>query len=1243
MGLHMGISRGPVDELVAIKAGDRDIWKYDPSAPPLPSPESFAAYDDWKASGAPFVLMPTLARPAYYYEKDDRINWPIQVTGNQTLRIKASRIFGGEESEGGIDGTLDVMFGADDQPVNSRLQQMLGGLVPAYRQRLTAFFDGMICAMSKYPKPWAFRVRRVLNGWDGGIWYSAKAKIILDSGTIHAMNPAHIVYECLTNRDWGRGIPRAKLDDAAFKAAADALWDEAFGLCLKWSRQDKIGNFIQLVLNHVGANLFVSRTTGLWTLRLVRENYDVETIPQFDADSGLLGIDDDENTADVVAANQIIVNYTRPSDNTEGSEGVQNAAAIRAAGGVLSESIDYPGIPTPELALRVAQRDLRAKFGVKKFKVRLDRRGYKVEPGGVFRVSDPSRGIANLVLRAGRIEDGVLSAGTITISAVMDVFGLPANSYVAVQPPLYTPPSFTPEPVAERLIAEATYRDLVGVVDAATFNTLTPGTNFVTAMGVAPTGSSIEYQLDTRPALGGDWASVVADFTPSALTASVIPQGAVPVTVSISDIVSMDNVAVGTAVQINNEIFRLMAIDLSAMTVKLARGCIDTVPTYHTLGSRIWFYQDGIGVDTREYAAGVTVQARMLTKTGAGILSGEIAPVDSHTLAQRRERPYPPNNVYIDTAHYPASIIGALYIHWSGRNRVAQADQLIDAAVGNIVPEPGTDCRVKIIGDELTLLSTVVPEGGSYATLSIDDELLAGLTNLPHNFTVRGAGLEAVASLESENVRPFQSPGVYFYQEQYAKVAGGWLAFYFPGVVGAYVDGTTGVKTTRPCNLQDDSRVELIEFVPGVPKLNEYIGSSFNNYLGWASYWLNEENPDNGFVMDDPAVWRNPPFKDRRVNPDHIILCNFGYTNLVISAQLYSNARRLNYITYGLYTVKKSAVLAGGTMPLLRTDIDSYWLSTANQFDSVTGAGDPVPPYMPLTSLMSAHNAHDLIYETGVIFGSLLYVHYHRGTGADTTAGKAFDITNVITAHQAYYTGSELVTKTYTIDSSGNLSVLATRPQFILADQLTSTTGVEITYSSRLVTLVNITTGVVGASLGTLTFDPCAVYGDTVNELIYILGTDGTLRKYSSSLVLITSIYVGDTDRSLPWKLRQSDIKESAGYFYVRFAGSTFIVNKDFSASRLMAGFKQTFPGWASPASSLVLMYSEPGSSAGEYGLADETGLATGLFNLPTPRLAASVTFELDCVRDGLYSHTKHVINTKRRGYGLRYGFNYRW
>jgi len=51
MGLHMGISHGEVDEIVEIKVGDRTVWKYNPSAPPLPSLESFEALAHWQETG----------------------------------------------------------------------------------------------------------------------------------------------------------------------------------------------------------------------------------------------------------------------------------------------------------------------------------------------------------------------------------------------------------------------------------------------------------------------------------------------------------------------------------------------------------------------------------------------------------------------------------------------------------------------------------------------------------------------------------------------------------------------------------------------------------------------------------------------------------------------------------------------------------------------------------------------------------------------------------------------------------------------------------------------------------------------------------------------------------------------------------------------------------------------------------------------------------------------------------------
>ena len=70
LGLHMGISRGPVDELVEIKVGDRPAWRG-------------------------------------------------SVTGNETIQINAENLFGGEDAEGGVAGPLTVLMGGPTQTAPS--------------------------------------------------------------------------------------------------------------------------------------------------------------------------------------------------------------------------------------------------------------------------------------------------------------------------------------------------------------------------------------------------------------------------------------------------------------------------------------------------------------------------------------------------------------------------------------------------------------------------------------------------------------------------------------------------------------------------------------------------------------------------------------------------------------------------------------------------------------------------------------------------------------------------------------------------------------------------------------------------------------------------------------------------------------------------------------------------------------------------------------------------------------------
>ena len=286
MGIHMGISRGPIDEVVKITADDKTIF-----------------------SGA--------------------------LNSNGRTYINKPDLFGGDKKEGGIQGNLDVMMGGPEQEAVLELKTMLGGLVPDFRGICTMFYDGLVCAMNPYIKTWKIRVRRTTSGWQGGCWNENFCRINLtgtNGESIRAMNPAHIIYEALTNREWGGGIDVGSINDASFRAAASTLANERFGLCLRWCRTDSVANFVQEVLNHISGLIYIGRGDGQFHLKLIRDDYNVDLLPLYTPESGLLSIRDDESAAKAASANEIVVTWRDPIDNKDKKARARNIARIQSDG-----------------------------------------------------------------------------------------------------------------------------------------------------------------------------------------------------------------------------------------------------------------------------------------------------------------------------------------------------------------------------------------------------------------------------------------------------------------------------------------------------------------------------------------------------------------------------------------------------------------------------------------------------------------------------------------------------------------------------------------------------------------------------------------------------------------------------------------------------------------------------------------------------------------------------------------------
>lgn len=665
--------------------------------------------------------------------------WRGETTSSTEFDINQPALFGGEEKEGGIVGKFGVWMGEATQTFSATFKALLGGLVPDFRGVTTFTYQGKVTANNPYPKPWAFRLARWDAGWDidpenplrQTPWYPAKARILLSDGRggyIYAMNPAHILYECYTNRLWGRGHDPSRLAEEYFISAANVLCDEGFGLCLKWQRQGDISEFINTVLNHIGAVQRIDPTTGKVAIKLIRNDYDPENLVVFGYDTGLISIEEDETGGGDSAYSEVVVKYVDAATGEEAMERAHSLAIMQSLGDVASTTAAYPGIPTAALAQRVATRDLNQQAAfLKKFKLVLDRRGWLLGLGDVFKVTAADRGLAQVILRVGSINDSELKDGRITVTAIQDVFGLPETGYAAPQlPGAWMPPNNTAIAVNERRIEEVTYRDLVRTLSPADLASVDDTDSRVAIIAAAPTGTSINYDIASA-ATGEDLAvRGSGDWTLSAVLDEAV--GWYDTALAFSADADLSSVLVGEEILVDDELMRVDAVDDIAKTIDVARGVGDTLPSPHAIGARVWFVEDAKGSDGRTYSTGEDVEVRLLTRTPSDVLGVGEAPGDTVTIGARQARPYPPGNLQINGTPFGTFqddlmvATGDVVLTWAHRDRVAQEDQLVEHDAASVGPEAGTTYTVEV-RDGATLLRTT--SGVSGTTWTYDGTMIS--------------------------------------------------------------------------------------------------------------------------------------------------------------------------------------------------------------------------------------------------------------------------------------------------------------------------------------------------------------------------------------------------------------------------------------------------------------------------------------------------------------------------------------
>ena len=531
---------------------------------------------------------------------------------------------------------------------------------------------------------------------------------------IHAMNPAHILVECATNRDWGRGLLFNDLNLDSYKYAADRLYKEKFGLCFRYNRQDKLDTFIQQILDHIGAAQYCDLSTGKLTLKLIRDDYNTDELPLFTYDNGILSVQDDDSASSDTSYNEIVVTYHNPVTHEDATVRAQNLASIQQVG-LISNSVEYKAIPTQELAARLGERDLEmSAAGITRLIIKFDRRGGILEPASCFRVSLPDRDIENMILRVGKVEEQ--NDGALLITGVQDVFCLSSTSYnTSQQKNEWVEPDNSIRAVNDVQLIELPYAVLVSTLSAADLDYIKPSAGYIGVMASAPSSSSINYILQSRAAGAEFITQFQGDWTPNAKLINDIEK-----LTTKFEIDTDYQPNIGDGILINDEFMRIDAIENKTITV--GRGCLDSLPSTHKAGSNIWFYIDNIETDDIDYLSSEKVDVRLLTQTNAGTLDENISQIESVVMSNRQIRPYLPGNIKMNGVLYPDSVqkANSYQLTFSHRNRILQGDRLIDCCAGSIGAEIGTEYVVTIYAEKEIIWSLKTTES---------------IINLPYNST----------------------------------------------------------------------------------------------------------------------------------------------------------------------------------------------------------------------------------------------------------------------------------------------------------------------------------------------------------------------------------------------------------------------------------------------------------------------------------------------------------------------------
>lgn len=645
--------------------------------------------------------------------------------------------------------------------------QSVGGTTPAYRDICYIVNDTehALFGTSSSIKAWAYELRRIPNGL--GL---TTGQNILAGGA----NCASVLYEILTDTDWGYAFPTADVDASDFTAAALTLADEGNGFSFLLDRQEDLGDMVRRLEEQMDGVLFKDPFTAKWKIKLARADYNILTVPEVNATNLLELVSFNRGTWEGTS-NQVRTPFDDASDNYKSTYGfAQDMANAQITGRNTSTSITHPGVKDRDLANAIAWREMRTlSVPMAAGTAIVDRTFFGVLPGDVLGLTDADLNYTRLPIRIKSVDYGDLLNDRIRIEFVQDSFfaavgvfdPAPASAWIplsdtlvafatdgqlAIEAPrgltLRDPNSL--DPITDKLYVAARKQGPEAVFQIVERNAVGAPAGAYVSAGLVPQFALLgELLLDLGPGSAYPLASLTMVPNPDTQAAAL---AAIP---TVTDIAGLGTDLL-TLCMVGDEFFLVTSATASGNNVQLSgvyRAVMDSVQGDHAAGAKVFMLFAGGGLSSSTILAGNNVDVKLLPQSVSALLAEVSATTIALTMANRTRRPYPPasfdlNGTTLDTTNVDLDGSG------SGEDVGVLVDSIVrrDFRTVNEIPPLTADAatlfadfpaantttvEVEVLNGVAVLASTTGISGTSTTMRQLD--ILAGLdtTTLPASLT----------------------------------------------------------------------------------------------------------------------------------------------------------------------------------------------------------------------------------------------------------------------------------------------------------------------------------------------------------------------------------------------------------------------------------------------------------------------------------------------------------------------------